>query len=223
MEEIKGYIFDLDGVIVDTAKYHYIAWSNIAKEFEYELTHEDNELLKGVSRVKSLDIILSLANKSLPLEQKEQLLVRKNLEYLQLIEKLTKEEILPGVEELILEGKALGLKIGLGSASKNAEKILVKLDIIKYFDTIVDGNTVVNGKPHPEVFLTGAENLALNPDQCLVFEDSQKGIEAANTGGFGTVGIGNADELCDAELVITSFEKLTFAVLNKLFIELHNN
>ena len=223
MKEIKGYIFDLDGVIVDTAKYHFVAWSNIARTFDYELTHEDNELLKGVSRVDSLEIILELAGKRLEDDQKKALLIKKNEEYLSLIEGLTKDEMLPGVEDLITEARELGFKIGLGSASKNAEQILVKLGIIDYFETIVDGNGVVNGKPHPEVFLTGAKNLGLHPEECIVFEDSQKGIVAANTGGFGSVGIGNAEELQEADLVISSFEKLTYSVLQTVFIELHNN
>ncbi len=223
MKEIKGYIFDLDGVIVDTAKYHFVAWSNIARTFDYELTHEDNELLKGVSRVDSLEIILELAGKTLEDDQKKALLIKKNEEYLSLIEGLTKDEMLPGVEDLITEARELGFKIGLGSASKNAEQILVKLGVIDYFETIVDGNGVVNGKPHPEVFLTGAKNLGLHPEECIVFEDSQKGIVAANTGGFGSVGIGNAEELQEADLVISSFEKLTYSVLQTVFIELHNN
>ena len=158
----KAFIFDLDGVIVDTAKYHYLAWKKIATALGIEFTHEHNELLKGVSRVRSLDIILGLGNVDASQEQKDQWLIQKNEEYLSYLVDMDQSEILPGVMTVLEFLKANHQPIALGSASKNARPILEKTGILSYFDAIVDGNDVSNAKPDPEVFLQAAQKLGIS-------------------------------------------------------------
>lgn len=154
----KAFIFDLDGVIVDTAKYHYLAWKKIASELGIEFTHEHNELLKGVSRVRSLDIILGLGEVDASLAQKDQWLIQKNEDYLSYLVDMDQSEILPGVMTVLEFLKANNQPIALGSASKNARPILEKTGILSYFDAIVDGNDVSNAKPDPEVFFKQHKN-----------------------------------------------------------------
>ena len=215
MRPISLCIFDLDGVIVDTAKYHYIAWRNLAKGFGYDLTVQQNEKLKGVSRVDSLNLILSWANTEKTTAEKTILNQKKNEEYLKSIEAVTENDILPGVHDFILELKNLGVLIALGSASKNAKIILKQLGIFDLFDTIVDGNMTTKGKPDPEVFLLGASRCMTPTNKTVVFEDAAKGIEAAKAGGMYAVGVGEATELNHADFVIKSFEGFSYESLIK--------
>ncbi|WP_395768781.1 beta-phosphoglucomutase [Aquirufa sp.] len=201
----KACLFDLDGVLVDTAIYHFQAWKNLGKKFNYELTTEQNEQLKGVSRVESLNKILDWANYSATQEEKSNWLIEKNEEYLRLISNMNRSEILPGVEEFLNQIKNQGFKIALGSASKNAEIILDKTGLMPWFDLIIDGNTVSKSKPDPEVFLKGAEGLAMKPSECIVFEDAQAGVEAAKAGNMKAIGIGDRETLYLADKVIPNF------------------
>ena len=201
----KACLFDLDGVLVDTAIYHFQAWKMLGENFNYQLSEEQNEQLKGVSRVESLNRILNWASYTATEEQKEIWLKEKNDNYLQLITHMNPSEILPGVVDFLGQIKADGYKIALGSASKNAEIILEKTHLTPWFDLIIDGNKVSKSKPDPEVFLKGAEGLGLLPSECIVFEDAQAGVEAAIAGGMKVIGIGEASVLGDANKVIPNF------------------
>ena len=210
----KAFIFDLDGVIVDTAKYHFLAWQKLAQELGIEFTPEHNEELKGVSRVRSLDIILALGNVQASQEDKNKWLIQKNEEYLSYLVDMDESELLPGVInvlEFIKEKKQL---IALGSASKNARPILEKTGILHFFDAVVDGNDVTNAKPDPEVFLRAAKLVKANNKNCIVFEDSVAGIQAANVANMISVGIGDAEILHEAKY---NFKDFTFMDLS--FIE----
>ncbi len=209
MKEIKAFLFDLDGVIVDTAKYHYLAWKQIADQLGFEFTLHDNERLKGVSRMRSLDILLEVGKMHLEQTEKEKLATRKNELYLQHIYTLQKTEILPGVTAFLKETRGMGIKIALGSASKNAPLILERLGLTSFFDVIIDGNAVSKAKPDPEVFLQGAAALKVSPRECVVFEDAEAGIEAAIAGRMYCVGVGSESALHKANLVIEGFNKLS--------------
>jgi beta-phosphoglucomutase len=212
----KGFIFDLDGVIVDTAKYHYLAWKKIANELNIEFTHEHNELLKGVSRVRSLDIILELGKVIASDEQKEKWLTQKNEDYLSYLVDMDQSEILPGVMPVLNFLKQQKQPIALGSASKNARPILEKTGILSYFDAIVDGNDVSNAKPDPEVFLIAAQLIKTTPQNAFVFEDSVAGVQAANIGKMTSIGIGEATTLNEAKFVFKDFTTITTEFLEKL-------
>jgi beta-phosphoglucomutase len=201
----KACLFDLDGVLVDTAIYHFQAWKNLGKQFGYELTEEQNEQLKGVSRVESLNKILDWANYTATQEEKSVWLIEKNEDYLRLISNMNPSEILPGVLAFLEQIKALGYKIALGSASKNAEIILDKTGLTPWFDLIIDGNKVSKSKPDPEVFLKGAEGLGIAPEECIVFEDAQAGVEAAKAGNMKAIGIGESETLFLADKIIPNF------------------
>ena len=201
----KACLFDLDGVLVDTAIYHFQAWKMLGENFNYQLSEEQNEQLKGVSRVESLNRILNWASYTATEEQKEIWLKEKNDNYLELITHMNPSEILPGVVDFLGQIKADGYKIALGSASKNAEIILEKTHLTPWFDVIIDGNKVSKSKPDPEVFLKGAEGLGLLPSECIVFEDAQAGVDAAIAGGMKVIGIGEASVLGDANKVIPNF------------------
>lgn len=213
----KAFIFDLDGVIVDTAKYHFLAWQKVANSLGINFTHEDNELLKGVSRVRSLEIILGLGeNIEITEEKKNELLIKKNEDYLVYIDKMDDSEILPGVMNVLDFLKANKQPIILGSASKNARPILEKVNILHYFDDIVDGNDVTNAKPDPEVFLVGAKKASQSAENSIVFEDSVAGIEAANIAGMTSIGIGEASVLNEAKYNFNNFTEITEDFLNEL-------
>ena len=198
--DIKCAIFDLDGVIVDTAKYHYLAWKEIAEELGFFFSEDDNEKLKGVSRMRSLEILLETGNiKGLSVAEKEGIAERKNKRYVEMLSCLNEGELLPGAKEYLMKLKKNNIKIALGSASKNAPYILEKLNITDLFDVIVDGNSVSKAKPDPEVFLQAAEKTGFLPNQCCVYEDSQAGIDAALTGGFHTVALDRSGKLYGAE------------------------
>jgi len=192
---IKGFLFDLDGVIVDTAVFHFQAWRRLAQKLGGDFTEEQNEQLKGVSRVDSLKKIIEWTGATVSDEEFQTLMVEKNEWYLELVQGLGPQDALPGALGFLQTAYDQGIKIALGSASKNAPMILEKLGITPLFTAIIDGNNVVNGKPHPEVFLKGAEALGLEPSECVVFEDSIAGVQAAKTGGMSSVGIGDAETL----------------------------
>ena len=201
----KAFIFDLDGVIVDTAKYHFLAWQKIASELGIEFTPEHNEQLKGVSRVRSLDIILELGKIEATQEEKNRWLVQKNEDYLSYLVNMNFSEILPGVIPILQFLKEHEQGIALGSASKNARPILEKTGIISYFDAIVDGNDVANAKPDPEVFVQAARLLNISNENAIVFEDSVAGIQAANIAKMTSVGIGEATILHEAKYIFKDF------------------
>lgn len=211
----KGLLFDLDGVIVDTAKYHYLAWKDLADKLEIPFTKEENERLKGVSRLRSFEIILEIGNKKMTQEEKEYYCTLKNDNYLKYIMKLEKEEILPGVKEFLNSCKEKKYKIALGSASKNSMLILERLELLNFFDDIVDGTKVSSAKPNPEVFIKGAEKLGLEPKECIVFEDAAAGIEAAHRGGMKAVGIGDIQNLPKADIIIPGFTDITIEEIEK--------
>ena len=212
----KAFIFDLDGVIVDTAKYHYLAWKKIADTLNIDFTHQHNELLKGVSRVRSLEIILGLGNVEATEEQKNEWLNQKNEDYLAYIDKMDDSEILPGVMRVLNFLKDHNQPIILGSASKNARPILEKVNILNYFDDIVDGNDVSNAKPDPEVFIVGARKANQTNENSIVFEDSVAGIEAANTAKMTSIGIGEASILNEAKFNFNNFEEISEDFLAEL-------
>lgn len=204
---IKGCLFDLDGVLVDTAKYHYLAWKRLAEEIGITFTEEDNERLKGVSRMRSLDIILEIGQVTLEESQKITLADKKNEWYKEYIMKMDEAEVLSGVSEFLRHIRQLGMKTALGSASKNAPVILERTGLSQYFDAIVDGNDVSSAKPDPEVFLLGATRLGLKPENCLVFEDAQAGIEAGIAGGMKVVAVGSEAVLKGGSLYIENMTK----------------
>jgi len=213
----KAIIFDLDGVIVDTAKYHFIAWKKVADELGIPFTEKDNELLKGVSRTKSLDIILKLGNKNLSEVEKSQLLKQKNAHYLTLISQMNTEEMLPGIKELLQGLQNENIPFALGSASKNARRILRALQIEDWFTAIVDGNDVSQAKPDPEVFLLAAKKMNFTPENCIVVEDAQAGIEAAKKAGMYSIGIGDKTTLKQADLVLPETKDLTLEMIKNVF------
>ncbi|RVT79538.1 beta-phosphoglucomutase [Flavobacterium sufflavum] len=215
----KAFLFDLDGVIVDTAKYHYLAWQKIASKLNINFTIKDNELLKGVSRVRSLDIILELGNIKASQEDKNKWLIEKNEEYLSYLVNMDKNEILPGVMKVLDFLKEKQQLIALGSASKNARPILEKTGILHYFDTIVDGNDVTNAKPDPEVFLIAAKNLNTEAKNAIVFEDSVAGIQAANIGKMTSIGIGETKTLHEAKYIFENFTQISTSFIENLIGE----
>ncbi|GAA4281630.1 beta-phosphoglucomutase [Gaetbulibacter aestuarii] len=203
-----GVIFDLDGVIVDTAKYHYLAWKDLADHLGFTFTKKDNELLKGVSRVKSLEILLDIGNITISETEKQQYLKSKNDNYLQYIYKMDASEILPGAEALLDTLDSLNIPYVLGSASKNAPLILKQVHLHDRFKGIVDGNSVSKAKPDPEVFFIGAKKLQLQPENCIVFEDAIAGIEAANRAGMTSVGIGDKGTLNEADFNFSDLREI---------------
>lgn len=214
----KAFIFDLDGVIVDTAKYHYLAWKELANQLGFDFTVEQNELLKGVSRVRSLEILLDIGELHLEEEQKSKFLTEKNEQYLQYIAKMDHNEILPGIADLLHYLKLNKVPFSLGSASKNARLILEILDLIDLFDAIVDGNDVSTAKPDPEVFLIAAQKLGVSPENCIVVEDAQAGIQAANAAGMTSIGIGDPEVLKEADYKLKNTSELTVDFVKTLMV-----
>jgi beta-phosphoglucomutase len=205
---MRGFIFDLDGVIVDTAKYHYLAWKNLADRLGISFTEEDNERFKGVSRVRCLEILLEMGAVSVTNQQFEAWLIEKNADYLDYISKMDAREILPGVQQILEFLKNQNFPLALGSASKNARPILEKVGLLSYFDAVVDGNDAVKAKPDPQVFLMAAERIGVSPEQCVVFEDAQAGIQAANAAGMLSIGIGDPQVLSEAFRVFNNFTEI---------------
>jgi len=218
MSELKACLFDLDGVVVDTAQFHYIAWREIANDLGFDLTHAQNEQLKGVSRMESLDIILAIGNVNLDEATKLQLAAKKNEHYLQLCQQMTPKDVLPGVKPFLDALQRASIRVGLGSASKNARLILEHIDMLEYFETIVDGNRITKGKPDPETFLLGANDLEIEPADCVVFEDAVAGVQAAKAGNMKAVGVGDPAILTDADIVISIFLDIDIKTLRILFV-----
>jgi len=212
-DTIQGCIFDLDGVIVDTAKYHYASWVKIAEKFDFTFSEKDNERLKGINRRASLDILLEIGKIQQSEAEKTRLCEEKNKIYLDYISDLSPNEALEGLKDFILELKSNQVKIALGSASKNARFVLNRLEMIDYFDAIVDGNDVKRSKPDPEVFLKGANLIDCEPKKTIVFEDAEKGLLAAIAGGFRTVGVGKDESLNIAEININDFSGYSISKL----------
>lgn len=199
---IRACIFDLDGVIVDTAHYHFLAWQRLARELGTDLTREDNERLKGVSRMESLEIILEIGDIQLPEDDKERMATKKNGWFVEYIEEIRPEEIFPRVGELISALREKDIKIGLASSSKNAKRVIELLGIGSLFDTMVDGTMIKKTKPDPEIFLLAADRLGVEPMDCLVFEDAEAGVEAALRAGMKCVGVGAIEQLGKANRIV---------------------
>jgi len=216
MGTIKACIFDLDGVIVDTAVYHYRAWRRLANTMGFDFSEEQNEELKGISRVESLKIILGWGGVSKSESEMEELATLKNKWYVAMIEEMTPSEILPGAKEFLIAVKERNYLIALGSASKNSEMILRQIDLTSYFDALIDGNKVTKSKPDPEVFLAGAKALGVKPEECVVFEDAIAGVQAAKAGKMKAVGIGKKEVLKEADLVIEGLVEMTIEKLQTL-------
>ncbi|WP_340064532.1 beta-phosphoglucomutase [Ascidiimonas aurantiaca] len=214
--ENKGFIFDLDGVIVDTAHFHFLAWRKTAAQLGFELTPERNELLKGVSRIDSLHKILEWADKKVDNETFNHLAHEKNNDYLSFVSKMTRDDVLPGVYDFIKDLKAMNAPVALGSASKNAKTILEKTELLEMFTVIVDGNSVTHAKPDPEVFLTAAKLINTEPSECFVFEDSVAGVTAANLAGMISIGIGKKEVLGHAQYIFSGFTEINIDLIEKL-------
>ncbi len=212
----KGFIFDLDGVIVDTAKYHYLAWKKLANELGFEFTQEQNELFKGVSRKRCLEILLAIGKIEATQEQFDTWMIEKNLDYLEFIKNMDESEILPDVPKVLEFLKQRNIPIALGSASKNAQPILEKVGLLSYFDTIVDGNNVTKAKPDPEVFLLAAKQLGIDANNCVVFEDAVAGIQAANAAQMTSIGIGDKNVLNEAQFNFTDFTQISTDFIKNL-------
>lgn len=208
----KAFIFDLDGVITDTAEYHFLAWKKLAEELGVSFDRQFNEQLKGISRMESLELILELEPSllELPNAEKERLATQKNEHYLELIETLTPDAILPGIEDLLIKCQEQDMKIALGSASKNALKIVEKLGLVQYFDYIVDASKVKNGKPHPETFTTAADYLGIPYSVCIGLEDAAAGVEAVNKANMFSVGVGAVEHLSHADYLVGDTSELVF-------------
>lgn len=214
MTTVKACLFDLDGVIVDTAVYHFQAWRRLANELGFDFTEHQNEQLKGISRMESLELILQWGGVSLSEAEKLDWATKKNQWYLDLVLQMTPNEVLPGVPAFLDALRTNGIKIALGSASKNSKLILEKIQMLDYFDAIIDGNNITKGKPDPQVFLMGAEATHSLPSECVVFEDAVAGVQAAKAGGMKAIGVGSPEILTEADFVISTFEEMTIERLN---------
>ncbi|NHC42590.1 beta-phosphoglucomutase [Bacillus sp. MM2020_1] len=214
--EISAVIFDLDGVIVSTDEYHYQAWKHISDQENIYFDREINERLRGVSRMESLDIILSRSNRSYSDNEKQLLAQRKNEIYCELLNNLSPTNILPGVLNLLLSLKARDVKVAIGSSSKNTPFILKQIGLTSNFDAIADGNSIKNSKPDPEVFLLAAEMMGVTPVECTVIEDAQAGIDAAKAAGMKAVGIGSASTCLHADLKLKDLTNLDIDQLLKV-------
>jgi beta-phosphoglucomutase len=213
----RGFIFDLDGVIVDTAKYHYLAWKKLANELGFEFTKEQNELFKGVSRKRCLEILLhDIGNVNYTQDDFNRWMIEKNEDYLAFISNMNASEILPDVPKVLNYLKENNMPIALGSASKNAKPILEKVGLLPYFDAIVDGNNVTKAKPDPEVFLLAAKQLEVNAKDCKVFEDAVAGIQAANSAKMISIGIGDKNVLSEAQFNFNDFTEINIKFIEEL-------
>lgn len=216
MALIKACIFDLDGVLVDTARYHYEAWKRLCNELGFDLTEAENEDLKGISRVESMEILLKKGGVTLSDDDKKKYMDMKNEWYLDYVDTMAGEEVLPGVVPFLYDVKESGRKIILGSASKNAVKILTRVGLVNLFDDIIDGTKVTKGKPHPQTFTLGAQAAGVKPKECVVFEDAAAGIEAALAAKMYAVGVGDPELLKKAHRVIPGFQQVKIDMLKEL-------
>ena len=214
---IKGLIFDLDGVIVDTAHYHYLSWKEISRDLNIDFTIKDNENLKGVSRIDSLNYILKLGRLSFNTEEKNNLLDKKNNIYKHSISTLGKKNILKGVEKILSKAKEKKMLLAVGSSSKNAKMIVEKLNLTHLFQAVVDGTMVKKTKPDPEVFLKAAKKMNLKSSECIVFEDAESGVIAAKKGGFNVVSVGNINIRNIGDVYVESLEDFNLDYYAKYF------
>jgi beta-phosphoglucomutase len=218
MQKIEAIIFDLDGVIVDTAIFHYRAWKRLAQEFGFFFSLEQNERLKGVSRMESLEILMELGEIKIDSEEEKiRLATLKNEWYRENILKMTPQDILPGVERFLSELKKANYKVAIGSSSKNAGTILDRIGYADFFDSVVDGTKITNSKPDPEVFLKAADELKVKYENCVVFEDAHAGIQAASKANMKTIGVGDKKVLYLADLVVPDLSNINISILDKLY------
>jgi len=217
MIKLEAVIFDLDGVITDTAEYHYQAWKQLGEELGVPINREFNEKLKGISRMDSLELILKHGNRQddFTVEEKIALATKKNNHYVELIKQVTPKDLLPGILDFLKELKDAKLRIAIASASKNAFTVTKSLGVMDYFDHIVDAATVENSKPHPEVFLKAAKAVGVHPKNCIGIEDADAGVVAINDAGMFSIGIGNKDVLSHADMVLASTEELSLKNLRE--------
>ena len=207
--KISAFIFDLDGVLVDTAKYHFSGWQKLGEQLGINLDEKDNDKLKGVGRIESLQYILDKGGLTRSEKEMEELAARKNGWYLDAVNGMSPDEILPGVIPFLEQARQLGIALAVGSGSKNATFVLDKIGIASLFTVITDGSMTSQSKPHPEVFSSTCISLGLHPSECVVFEDAPSGIEAAHSAGCYAVGIGSKEVLGAAELCVPGFEDVT--------------
>lgn len=207
---IQACIFDLDGVIVDTAKYHFAAWRRLANELGFDFTEVENEKLKGVSRMGSLELILQWGGLEVADAIKQELAEKKNEWYVEYLQDMSAADILEGVLPFLDDLSRRGIRKGLGSASKNAITVVEKIGLLDQFEVIIDGHKATKSKPDPEVFAMGAAAMGVPAKECIVFEDAESGVAAALNGGFYAVGIGSPENLGHAHLVIPNFINQTF-------------
>jgi len=214
---LKALIYDLDGVITDTAKYHYDSWKWVGDQIDYDLTEKQNLKLKGVGRKESLDKILKWSGARISEAEKQNLLYKKNQMYLEYIDTMTPDEAFPGFNEFNKKAKESGLKVAVGSSSRNAIRIIDKLDLVLAFHAVVDGGMTPNSKPEPDIFLLAAEKLQLKPEECLVIEDSQAGLTAAKKAGMKSVLYGKDKGLKGAQMQIDSWLHADIEQFQKLY------
>lgn len=217
---IKGFIFDLDGVITDTAELHFQAWKNLADQVGWNFDREVNEKLRGVSRMDSINIIRAHNNAEVDQEELKELANKKNDIYVESLNQITPDDYLEGAEGLLKNLRVEGFLVALGSASKNSTKVLQQLQATKYFDVIGDGNSVSKSKPAPDIFLYGAEKLGLKPEQCIVYEDAESGVDAAKAGGFYAVGIGPKERVGHADVRFDTMKEATLFEIKSKFNDL---
>lgn len=217
---IKGFIFDLDGVITDSAEQHYLAWKRLSDEMGWQFDRKINERLRGISRMASLKIITDHNNIKADDDTMHQWATKKNDYYVAALDDVTPDDFLPGAKELLTHIKREGFKVALGSSSKNAEKVLQQLKATHFFDAVADGHSVKNSKPAPDIFLYAAKALKVKPDQCLVFEDAKSGIDAAKAGGFHTVGIGPEERVGHADVRFNNMKEATLFEVKSHFKQL---
>ncbi|KGX90348.1 beta-phosphoglucomutase [Pontibacillus halophilus JSM 076056 = DSM 19796] len=211
----KAIIFDLDGVITDTAEYHYLAWKQLADDLGLPFDRNSNERLKGISRMESLELILEAGNKELGHDEKERLAHKKNEHYKELIQQITPDDLLPGIVSFLTELSEAGFKIGMASASKNAQEVVRRLEVTSFFHVIVDAASVKKGKPDPEIFLTAAQLLEVEPNACIGVEDAQAGVQAIKSANMFAIGVGEARHLSEADWLVTSTEELSLKALSE--------
>ena len=217
---IKGFIFDLDGVITDTAELHFQAWKKLSDDMGWKFDREVNEKLRGVSRMDSINIIKDHNKAQVSQEKLAELATLKNDIYVESLDQMTPNDYLHGAQELLNLLRKEGFLVALGSASKNAVKVLKQLDANKYFDVVGDGDSVTKSKPEPDIFLYGAEQLGLKPEECVVYEDAEAGIDAAKAGGFHTVGIGPEDRVGHADVRFDTMKEATLFEVKSHFHDL---
>ncbi|NDV62792.1 beta-phosphoglucomutase [Puniceicoccales bacterium CK1056] len=214
-KQIKAVLFDLDGVIVFTDRYHYLGWKKLADEHGWAFDEEVNNGCRGVPRMESLEVILRHNGVELPEAEKEELATRKNAYYVELLKDINEEDVYPGAVEFLKKIRATGVKTGLCSSSKNAPLVLESLGLSDYFDAVVTGADIKNAKPDPEIFLLGAEWVGVAPENCVVFEDAPSGVAGALAAGMACVGVGSPELLTEAPVTITDYSTIDIdALLN---------